>query len=178
MKKTYLFLSMALLLAVSACKKDEDDDDSTQPFPQELVVDGTRYELGTAFMEHYPDFGVNSENLDLFMLTDGVTVYYNNDNYPDSISGNGYILYFEMFSADSTYLSAGTYVADTTYGQGTFATAFLAPITNGEVDNDEQLNSATVEVARDNNTYTITGSGKDDMNRDFNFSYQGAIAIF
>jgi hypothetical protein len=175
MKKAYLLLGLSLMLAVSACKKDEDDNDDTKPFPQELVVDGTRYEWGESFMEYYPDYGVNSENLDLFMFTDGITVHYDSDNLPDSISGNGYVLYFELFSADSTYLSAGTYTADSTLAQGTYYSSFLAPVTNGELSGDEELNSATVEVVREDNVYTITGSGKDGMNRDFSFSYQGAI---
>lgn len=177
--KKYLLLSLGLVLALSSCKKEEDDDTGgTTEFSQELVLDGTKYTLGTGFMEFYPDYGVNSENLDLYFLSDGVTVHYDNDNYPDSISGNGYMLYFEMFSSDSTFLSAGTYVMDTTRTLNTFQSSALSPIVNGEATSFDGLTAATVEVSRENNVYTITGSGKDASNRNFSFKFKKALVIY
>lgn len=178
--KKYLFLSLSLVLALSACKKEEEDDQTngTTEFSQELVVAGTKYTLGSGFMEYYPDYGVNSENLDLFLLSDGVTIHFDSDNYPDSISGNGYLLYFEMFSADSTYLSNGTYVMDSTLTVNTFSSSSLAQVVNGEVNSFDDLNSGTVEVSRDDNVYTITGSGKDANNRDFSFKFKKALVIY
>jgi len=182
MFKSKLFVGLlGTLLLVSACKKDDDNDgaNNSGDFPQELVLDGTRHGLGTAFMEFYPDYGVNSHNLDLILLSDGLTAHYDADNYPDSISGNGYMMYFEMFSADSTFLSAGTYSMDTTLTVNTFQGAFVAPVSNGEINGSpEQLKTGSVEVSRSNNVYTITGSGKDADNKDFEFSYQAAITIY
>lgn len=177
MKKSILF-ALAGLFIFASCTKDEDDDSNT-PFPQELVLDGTRYEWGTAFMEHYSDYGNNSENLDLFLITDGVTVIYDADNYPDSITGSGYMLYFEMFSSDSTFISDGTYTYDSTLTVNTYDGAFLGQVVNGELTNDNEIVNGEVKVVRDGSTYTITGSGKNATdNTDFTFSYQGALTLY
>lgn len=179
MKKQLMIALFGGLILFSACTKDEDDNnDGTTTTPSELVVDGTTYTLGSAFLEHYPDYGVNSNNLDLIMLSDGITVYYDEDNYPDSISGSGYMAYFESFSSDSTYLSNGTYTADTTLTVNTFATAWVAPVSNGEVNQTDQIMSGSFTVNRADNVYTITGSGKDHNSKDFNFSFNGAITVF
>jgi len=177
-KKAFYALLAGSLLFTSCRKDDDDDNNDTNAFPQELVIDGTRHELGFAFMESYADFGNNSHNLDLLLLTDDLTIHYDASNYPDSVSGNGHILYFELFSTDSTFLSAGTYGFDTNYAAGTYSSAFLAPVVNGEVSDPDQLQSGTVEVVLNDNVYTITGSGKDSILGDFNFSYQGAITIY
>lgn len=178
MKKSLLF-ALAGLFLFTSCTKDEEDDDNTTPFPQELVLDGTRYEWGTAFMEHFSDYGVNSENLDLFLITDGINVIYDANNYPDSITGSGYILYFEMFSSDSTYMSNGTYTNDSTLTLNTYYGSSLGQVTNGEFINDNDIENGEVVVSRDGSTYTITGSGKDATNNvDFTFSYQGAITVY
>ncbi len=180
MKKNLLIALFGSLIMFSSCKKDDDDDSNngTGNFPQELVFDGTRYEWGTAFMEYYPDYGVNSSNLDLILVTDGLTLHYDADNYPDSVSGTGFMLYFEMFSSDSTYISNGTYSYDSTLTVNTFYSAFLSPVSNGFAQKPDQLKAGEVEVSRTDNVYTITGTGKDSENKDFTFSYQGAITRY
>ena len=76
-------------------------------------------------MEYYPDYGVNSNNLDLILLTDGINLNYDADNNPGTLSGRGYMLYLEMFSSDSTYISDGIYSYDNTLKVNTYYNAFL-----------------------------------------------------
>lgn len=177
MKKSILF-ALAGLFVFASCTRD-DDDDSNNAFPQEVVLDGTRYELGTTFMQHFSDIGINSENLDLNLITDGLTVHYDADNIPDSISGSGYLLYFEMFSSDSTFLSAGTYTNDTTLMVNTYSYADITHVVNGEEMGISDIINGEIKVVRNGNQYTITGSAKNaDDNTDITFSYQGAIPIY
>ena len=179
MKTKYFLLPLLVLFLLSSCTEDSDKDDDNTPFPQALIIDGARQEIGEAFMINYGQLSNGNVNLDLHLVTDGITVIYSGGD-PDSISGSGMILYFEAYSSDSTYLSAGTYNLDTT-STGNLFTVSIADvytITNGNLSQETPMQSVSFEVLRDNTVYTIAGSGKLEDGKDFNFSYQGEIPIY
>jgi len=167
-------------MMLSSCKKDDDDDSSNGALilPQQLVINGSTYEWGTAYMEYYPDYGVNSSNLDLILLTDGITLKYDADNNPESLSGRGYMLYLEMFSSDSTYISDGVYRHDNTLKANTYYNAFLTFVFNGVAQNTDQLEAGEFEVIYTDNLYTLSGTGTNAENKDFSFTFQGEITRY
>ena len=164
----------------SSCKKDDDDDSNNGAiiFPHKLAIHGSNYNWGTAYMEYYPDYGVNSNNLDLILLTDGINLNYDADNNPGTLSGRGYMLYLEMFSSDSTYISDGIYSYDNTLKVNTYYNAFLTFVFNGVPQSTDQLKAGEFEVIYTDNVYTLSGSGTNSENKDFSFSFQGEITRY
>jgi hypothetical protein len=176
--KITLSLIFGLAIAFTSCTKDDDEDSTTQPAAasKAMVIDGTTYPIGDAFLFSYADGNVPT-NLDLIMLSDGITVHYDEDNFPDSISGNGFISFYELFSTDSTNVTSGTYLYDTSGAALTYAFNYLGVIVNGEQTKSFDQSKTTVDITYANGEYTIAGDARNDS-ASFTFNYQGALPRF
>lgn len=165
-------------MGFTACRKDEDD--TGQEFPQEFLYNGSRYEMSGGALMHYPSFSHTGlgENVDLLLYTKGVNLVVGQDGIPDSASGNGFILFFETFSSDSTYLPSGDYVQDTSRRAFTYTTAGIVALVNNNSDLWFDVKQADLEVVYDQGVYTLVGSGKDEADLNFNFSYQGPLTYY
>jgi hypothetical protein len=177
--KKALLLGLLGVFTLSSCTKDEEDDTSVNEFPQELLIDGTRYDLGEGFIFNY---GTSSDyqgaNLDLNILSSGLDVIYDADGFPDSVTGSGFVMYLEMYSSDSTALTAGTYNMDTT------GTGNLLTISNGEVfsygtavETEYAFVSGSIEVMRENGVYSLVGSFVEEGGKEIKMSYQKSIVV-
>lgn len=161
--KTLLSLSVVAMLT-TACEKDDKKDDNNNPSgKKELKIGGEAHTLGAGLLENYGTDTANYDgtNIDINMVTDGVTVYYDSDGEPDSLSGSGYLLWIESFSANPDDLKPGTYTFNfTDRGVGTFDDGAVIKITNGEEDTSEayQVMGGSLEVSKTGNKYTIKGS--------------------
>lgn len=180
--KKLLILASLALVGFSSCSKDEEGDSTTPTkgeFSQELVVDGTSYELGDGFIFSY---GQNSfhqgTNLDLNVVTSGIDVIYDATGYPDSATGSGYIFYLEMYSPDSTFISPGTYTIDTVGLGSLFTISTGATFTYGTANEVEyDFVSGSVEVSRSNNVSTFEGTFTEEGGKEIKFSYQKNLTV-
>jgi hypothetical protein len=177
MKNAFKFMALgaALMISVVACKDDKDDDGNNggTTFSQELTLDGTKYTLGSGFIYNYGTNGGGVANFDLNLITDGITVIYDNDGEPDSVSGSGQVLYFETWSSDTTKMADGTYTIDTnSTNAGSISIGEIITIANGEVTDFKEIVSGSLQVTVSGNEHTITGSGKTKDGKDFSFSFK------
>jgi hypothetical protein len=179
--KRLLILASMALVGFSACTKDSDDDDSTTPqqFPQELLIDGTRYELGEGFVLSYGEAPFHQgTNLDLNVVTSGISVSFDASGFPDTATGSGYIFYLEMYSPDSTFISPGTYTIDTAGSGNLFTISSGATFTYGVANELEYgFINGSVEVTRLNGVSTFVGTFTEQGGKEVKFSYQKTLAV-
>lgn len=179
--KSWRVLALAAIFSFGlvSCEDDKDEDDNPMPFPQELIIDGNRQGLGEALIFNYGAEPGGNVNLDLNILTDGLTIIYDN-GIPDSVTGSGNLMYFEAWTSDSTFLSEGTYNLDTAFTENVFTISYgdIGNVVNGEYTGEFEMTKATFEVVRDNSVYTITGSGTLEDGKTFTFSFQNEIPIY
>jgi hypothetical protein len=120
MKKILKVLGLLLAFAImlSGCKKDNNNEVSSNS----IKYDGQEYALSTGYLEYYGKVtGKPSYNMDLTIISSGLKVHELNGEI-DSVSGIGNVLYFEVFTSDSSYLDSRTYNFDpqATHEAGTF----------------------------------------------------------
>jgi hypothetical protein len=180
MKNAFKFMALgaALMISVVACKDDKDDDGNNggnggSSFSQELVIDGTKYTLNDGFIFVYGTDGGNAANFDINLITDGLTIIYDNDGIPDSAAGTGQVIYLETWSSDTVKIADGTYTLDTnSTNAGAISYAEIFTIANGEGTAFKEVASGSVQVSVSGNEHTITGSGKTKDGKDFSFSFK------
>ena len=175
MKTKYILILSGLLLLFSACKRD-DDEPKSAPVPLEFVYDGNKHILAGGSLLHYPSISTpQAQSLGLLLYTDGVDLQFDPQGFPSGAAGNGFILYFDCLSSDSTVLSSGWYEMDTLNLPKTITWGSVNPVVNGNMDLWFDCKSASFEVLYENGQYTITGEGLDEADFGFTFSYQGPL---
>jgi hypothetical protein len=173
--KITLSLIFGLAIAFTSCTKDDDEDSTTQPAAASnaMVIDGTTYPIGDAFLFSYADGNVTTP-MDLIMFSDGFTIHYDENNLPDSISGSGFVSRYLLFSTDSTNLTSGTYLNDTTQAAFTYSFNYLAVVVNGKDTKEIDQSKTTMDITYANDEYTIAGDARNDS-ASYTFSYQGPL---
>lgn len=174
-----LLSKMALLLAttfvLSSCGDDDDDDNgngngNNQP-ANFLKIGENEFKFGANFVLDYGTDPMSGLNYDVNLVTDGINIIYDNQGFPDSATGSGYVVYLEFFSADTTTLAAGAYVVDSTYLPGTIGYAEVFEVIDGDEGNVEYDYTGTVEVMVSGDNTTIKSTGKGDGTVDISFEY-------
>lgn len=97
-RKTITVVVLAAALTISGCTKPEE--------PDHFRYTVNDYPLGQGFIHNYglPENGTGY-NFDVTLYSQGVS--YNRDLH--EFQGSGHVVYFQMYSASATELSAGTY---------------------------------------------------------------------
>jgi hypothetical protein len=173
-----LALIFLLCFAMAGCKKDSNKSDTpvTKNF---LKVDGTEFAISKGILENY---GGDSSvfNIDLSLISSGITIH-ETLGMPDSSSGTGHVVYFEMFSSSVDKLAIGDYAFNNTMHAGTFDGAEYVlnwNIAQQHNPNFIQLASGTVKVIKSGAEYELTFSGTDQNNKTISGSYKGSLKYY
>ncbi|GEM_PF-1698930 len=179
MKKLAQTLAFAIALTgvFTSCEEDKKDNNggnNPTTFKQELVYDGTTYTLKEAFII---DYGVtdNAANFDINLVSDGITVQFDNDGAPIGATGDGFAVYIEAWSADTVKFADGTYTIDTVdLGKaGTISYASIDRIQSGQfMDESEWAEGSSCTIEVNDKEHTITGSGTTRNGKSFSFSFR------
>ena len=171
-----VFLLVGLIL--SGCKKDEKEVDPANT----VSYDGVSYDLAKGLLL---DFGQHAKgqgyNIDVYLMSSGLTVH-EKGGMPDSTSGKGELVFFEMFSPVANSLAAGTYNFDglqsaavSTFDFGeTFINANYQTGT-GEV---YRIVSGKVVVEKNNEIYTLTFDCTDYLGKPIKGFYKGQLKYY
>lgn len=186
MKKT-IQLSKLLLLVFTipaflftACKKDE--------VANLITYDGNKFKIAGGIIEN---FGLAKEDpasyrMGLTFFSDGIS--YNLEN--NEFSGQGAILYANMYSSSSSDLAPGTYIYDQvsknslTFDGGVmiddiaYSKAFPDGIAAKNVSiAGEAIEGGTIKITKDNISYTITISATTSSEKIVKATYKGPLPI-
>ncbi len=166
-----LFLTLAFALS-TGCKEEKNDP----PPSSQMTVNGKEYTLDKGWLENYGDSttsGISHEgtNLDLLLMTSGIQLHLNSNGEIDSVSGEGYSLYFQMFSNNSTDLSTETYRYRLDGTTGTFNVGDLIPFKNGNPMQALSITEGSVHVRKENGNYIMSANlvAEDTVIIDMNY---------
>jgi hypothetical protein len=178
MKKITLFyfLSFAVVLMfISACS--EDDDETVQP-KNFVKIGGTTYELGSGFYENYGESlsgDYEGFNIDLYLFSNGIKINSNGSDY--EMSGEGQILYFELFSEKGEYIPSGNYFFSASETIGTFDIGIYALNWEPEEENTVfyDIASGTVDITRNGSEYAVNLDLVDSDGTNISGEYEGTL---
>ena len=108
MKKLLLLI---FAFSLVACSGGDDDNNGSNSSSQSdiLSVGGTDYELdGGRLLNFGP--GSNAVNIDLDLYSAGISTQCNPIDWEfNNMSGQGHVIYFEMWTSQQGFLDSGTY---------------------------------------------------------------------
>lgn len=107
----------AISLIITACTKDGD----TPEMKNAITYNSTEYDMSKGLLEYYGIIQGTGNNIDLVLLSSGLTPVVTN-GVVDSIIGTGSGINFEIFTTGATSLDVGDYTFDGTMSgsPGTF----------------------------------------------------------
>ena len=177
--KTFIFYLIILTMlgfAVEGCKKDSKNDGTTGNY---LRVDGVDYPVSKGFLVNY---GANNSvyHMELVLLSSGLTIH-EHQGLPDSASGTGHVITYELSSSTGDKLALGNYIYNKSEVAGTFyfADYFLNwnSTLNPYIDFIE-ITSGTVDVLNNGAEYELNFSGKDSNNKTISGYYKGPLKYY
>jgi hypothetical protein len=176
--KFYLafFISvLSLAFVITGCKKDKDD-----PKPNAMTIGDTVINIvGGSLVNYGVGFYHEGYNIDLHLFGEGVAMVETTPGTRE-VTGEGFHYYSELFSADSTFLTNGTYVFDDTtsispeisfdYGDYNFNTQEFSTWT--------EFNEGTIKVRKSGNNYELILNLKDENDEVITGYYNGPLQYF
>jgi len=165
-KLLYLFLVFGLFACSNESADDENnnDDQNTSGFDQGILAYYGNDEISSG-----------NYNFDIFLFSDEIEMTCGDDE----ATGSGKVLYFEMFTSNSSGLDEGTYNYSNNFGVlGTWDIGEYC--TNCNPDNTDASNyywltSGTVTIAKDGSTYSISWDCATSSGFEINGSYTGPL---
>lgn len=176
MKKYFkLLLAVSLVsgLAFTSCKKDEKKDDEPKTTANSATYDGTTFTLASSWVQNYGAVG-SANNIDLSLIGDGITV-----TSDTSVSGIGNVLYLEIFTTGSNFLTTGTYTFnENSIDAGAFNGKFSINY-NGATDEAQDqflISSGTLQVtAHSANNISVAFSGNLSNGKTLTANFTGSF---
>lgn len=185
MRKSFKLLAFAILSTVifTSCDKDKEGDDNENPaatVTSEMTYAGTTYKLNSGVFFNYgkdddpgDGFDYDGTNFDFVAYSDGLTV----DLQQDSVSGNGFYLYIELFSVGEITPAQGVYTLNQSKDVNTFDQASITAVTNGEDGVELAFVTGSITIEKDGSNYKVTGALTNANGNKLDIKYSGLTPI-
>jgi hypothetical protein len=144
-----------------------------------LKVGGTEYDISKGLLINLGG-SKSVYNLELDLISSGITVH-EHMGFPDSVSGVGHLIYFNMFSTSADNLPIGEYVLNNTEQAGSFSYADYITNWNTDLQNDPDfiaLVSGTVNIIKYGTEYELSFSGIDSNSKTITGYYKGSLKYY
>lgn len=169
-----IYVLVFILPLVFGCGK-EDIEPKNQIFNA-----GVSYELSKAAVIDYGKVG-DAYSLNLYLMSSDMDILGKN-GVPDSISGKGHLVLFEMYSDNSKELALGKYEFDGTQSKKVKSFAPASAIFNAnyqtKTGDEYAIVSGSVVVSKNNEEYIIEFECMDIRGKRLNGYFKGGIAYF
>ena len=164
-------------LVLTGCKDKEEVDPANT-----LSYDGTSYDLSKGILLDFGQLGTGQgHNIDLYLMSSGLTVH-EKGGMPDSASGKGELVFFEMFSPVANNLGVGTYNFDALQSAAASTFDFGETLVNANYQTGTgdvyRIVSGKVVVEKANDIYTITFDCKDNLGKPIKGFYKGTLKYY
>jgi hypothetical protein len=179
MRKRLNIYAIILLFAfiVSACKKDSKTDTPLEK--NHFSVDGADYDISQGFLSNMGMEG-SAYRIDLNLLSSGLTIH-EHLGLPDSLSGTGNIVSFELFCSGTGKPSTGDYIFKITHQAGSFDQAhYIFDWNTATNPNPTYINFilGTVKIIQNDPEYELSFSGTDGHNSPVTGYYKGSLKYY
>jgi hypothetical protein len=149
--RTIALLTMFSIVLASCSKKEEEPAPKPTNF---FTVDGTEYSLSEGLTLEFGGDATTGYNFDLLVFSSGLDP----DTSNESFTGEGELMYFELWSTSTTGLAAGTYTINPNSIPNACTSNFISINLNGSTgssDTEYEGSAGTVTIAVDGSTYSI-----------------------
>lgn len=174
-KISTLFLASVLLFG---CSKS-DDDDVEPAANNSFIINDQEYALDAGLIENYGETDLDVYDFDITLYSSAVTVVEEDGEYYE-LAGEGNALYFDFASSTESDLAPGTYTYSDAYEVGTFAVG--AAVADADFGSESGtgyfVESGTVTVEKDGDTYKITFDVTLDTGDNMTGSYSGLLKLY
>jgi hypothetical protein len=172
-----MVLTVGFSTLIYSCKDDSSSNDQTNTNDPTGIItwDDVNFTVTKGIIEEYGIIEDGIYNFDLTLFTDGVTY----DGNEGEWSGKGSILYFEMYSPDSTDLANGTYTFDFndekpfTMSDGVALYEYIPAADS--VIKEAAITAGSVVVSKSNNQYVITLDCTSQTGKKITGEYKGDL---
>lgn len=180
MRKTYHYFTGLILINMGfACCAVDDSQDPI--LTNHLKIDAIDYELSSGVLQNYGSGGsYEGVNLDLMLFSRNLSISTDGE---ETLTGSGEIIYFELFTSNSTSLDNGDYTFHNTppYPIGTFSYGIYAIGWDSDENVEEgivEITSGTVSVNKKGDEYEITLACKDAEGKDVTGYFKGRLQYY
>jgi hypothetical protein len=173
-----IWVLMAFAIMPNGCKKDSKNEDRNNG----INYQGQEYALSKGYLEYYGKVsGKESYNMDLSIVSSGLSVHETNGEI-DSVYGIGNVLYFEIFTSDSSFLDSRTYTFDPqkTYEPGTFDNGVVGLNLNLATFEGDYFPvvSGTVKINKNGDEYEVSVDCKNGTGKTITGYYKGTLNYY
>jgi hypothetical protein len=179
MHNTYIASAtiMLLFLAFSSCNKDSKKEDILQK--NSFSLNGTNYDLAQGYIMGYG--GYYSRNYYEMILYSGGLALHEKMGEPDTMSGTGHYVYYEIYSSDNGDIATGIYKYSTSTQAG--SVNYAAYVVNWDTELTShpanlEIASGILRIIRNNPEYELSFSGKDENNKLISVYYKGSLKYY
>ena len=175
------FFILLLVTSVSlvSCSSEDDGEDGNGNGNGNANYDGTEFTFNQGYVINYgvSDGNANLYNFDITLLSDG----FNIDLVNEEVEGTGEVLYFELWTENSTGLKSGTYKLSN--GEDDFGMTyadFVMDYSFDEESTDEsflEATSAEITINKSGSTYTLAYDLTFDNGKSMTGTYVGSLMV-
>jgi len=176
--KKILTVILLSLIIFAGCKKDKKESS----FNNYIKYDGKTYPIDQGVIENFGRWDEDEGyNLDLYILSNGITLQESGGEIT-GVTGNGHVIYFEMFSNSPTQLDNGNYNYDEwsweagTFDYGWISLNYDAALDDSEIDQD--IEGGTVTVSKTGDIYKITINCTDEDGKSVTGYFEGTLKYY
>ncbi len=162
---------------IFACTKEGDAPE----MKNSITYNNVQYDVSKGLLEYYGNIQGSGQNIDLILLSPGLTPVITNDQV-DSITGIGNGIYFEIFTANSSTLDIRDYSFDATHSgsPGTFddgnAIFNFNTVTGSGTSLD--LTAGKLTVISNGPVYELTFKCTGDDGKSITGYYKGSLQYY
>lgn len=176
MKNPIFICVVAFLLFFASCKKDSPTQEKST---NSLKVDGIEYEISKGILMNYGGDGTKF-NIELDLFSSGIIVH-ELLGLPDSVSGAGHGIVFNIYSSSSDKLTLGEYSYNKSNQSGSFDDAYY--VLNWDIAQQPtidliQINIGTIKVIKSGLEYELSFTGTDASNKVISVYYKGSLKYY
>ena len=172
-EKKILTIVLLCLIILAGCKKDKDEDSSDNY----IKYDGKMYPIHKGILENFGEWSIGVYNIDLSLVSNEINLIESQGEITGA-TGTGNIIYFEMYTSNSTHLDNETYEYEWSEEAGTFDDGWVG--INYNVDDEEgeielEIEDGTVTVTKNGYIYEITINCTDDLGKSVTGYFKGTL---
>ena len=139
-----------------------------------MKYDYDMVELVGGYFYNYGQSETQAYNLELYFYTDGLSI----ENRSQTLSGEGNLLYFEVYSPYNDQIIEGSYNLSASYHAGTYASGMLAfGYSSNETYDYVDIIDGTLTVEHDGTDYIFSFEGVTEEDIDITAYYRGSIKV-
>lgn len=151
-----IFFLLLTVISFSACSEDDDaanDDDGGGNTNGNATYDGTSFNLTQGVVTNFGQGEEGLYNFDIDLLSDDFDIDFENEE----VNGRGEVVYFEMWTSQSSELKEGTYKLSN--GENDFGITYAEFAQDFNFSSDEgsfkEATAAEVILSRSENIYSL-----------------------